>query len=131
MLNLRRKIEQDLSRTIEREYGLPVSLVSPAGEEINTSVHTGEQLYGQILYESVRVNPDTGEEIVLNNPAITLRRSSLSRVPEPNETWLVRIPTAPTEGAPIEDFVFDSTRAPEGGQSIGYITLYLRRATQS
>lgn len=131
MTNLRERVERDLVTSIEKEWGLPVKLVSPDGVIIETSVHTGNALVGQVLYDTVRINPDTGEEMVVGNPVVVLRRSSLSRVPEPGEKWIVKIPTSPSESAALEDFIIDPSRPPEGGRSIGFIRLYLRRAVQS
>lgn len=131
MGSLRQRIESDLARTLEGEFGLPVELVSPDGVTINTSVHTGQQLYGQVLYEYVTISPDTGEDMVVGNPVVTLRRSSLSRIPVADETWLVRIPVKPVEGAEMEEFIFSAGRAAGGSESIGFIVLYLNKAVQS
>jgi hypothetical protein len=128
-VNLRQQAESDLSKTLEGDFGLPVILVDPDGNTItqNLSLTT---LKGQILYSTTRLDPETGEPIIVNNPVVTLRRSSLSRVPAPGERWLVRIPIDPTEGAAIVDFIIDQGRSPEGGRDIGFIRLYLRKASQ-
>jgi hypothetical protein len=130
--NLRQKIESDLAVSLESldQFGLPVILISPAGDIIDESLHGGV-LAGEIRYETGKVNPDTGEEMYVNNPIVTLRRTSLSRVPVHGEKWLVRIPISPVQGAPIEDFIIDATHAMAGGGSAGFIKLYLRRAVQS
>lgn len=128
-VNLRQKAEADLSRTLEGDFSLPVILVDPDGNEITENV-SGTTLKGQILYSTTQTDPETGEPIIVNNPIVTLRRSSLSRVPIPGERWLVRIPIDPTEGADIIDFIIDHGRSPEGGRDIGFIRLYLRKAEQ-
>ena len=127
--NLRQKAEADLSRTLEGDFGLPVILVDPDGNEITENV-SGTTLKGQILYSTSRIDPETGEPVIVNNPVVTLRRSSLSRVPLPGEKWLIRIPIDPTEGAAIMDFIISPDKSPEGGRDIGFIRLYLRKATQ-
>ena len=129
-MNLRERIETDLKTSLEGVWGLPVVLISPDGEVINTSLNGGD-LFGQVLYDTIRVNPETGEPMVVGNPIVTLRRSSLSRVPVSGEKWIVKIPTDPSETATLEDFINDPTRPVEGGRSIGFIKLYLRRARQS
>jgi hypothetical protein len=128
VINLRQKAEEDLSKTLEGDFGLPVILVDPAGTEITENVDE-TTLKGQILYSTTRIDL-TGEPVIVNNPVVSLRRSSLSRVPAPGEKWFVRIPIDPTEGATIEDFIIDPDRSPEGGRDIGFIRLYLRRAVQ-
>jgi hypothetical protein len=127
--NLRQKAEADLSRTLEGDFGLPVILVDPDGNTITENV-AETTLKGQILYSTTRLDPETGEPVIVNNPVVTLRRSSLSRVPIPGERWLVRIPVDPTSGASIGDFIIDPDKSPEGGRDIGFIRLYLRRASQ-
>lgn len=127
-MNIRDRIEADLRVTLEGDWGLPVALISPSGEIISTSLNGGP-LLGQVLYDTIKANPETGEVIIVGNPVVTLRRSSLSRVPVPGEKWVVRIPTSPSTTAPLEDFMIDS-KPSEGGRSIGVIKLYLRRAKQ-
>lgn len=128
-VNLRQKAEADLSKTLEGDFGLPVILIDPDGNEITENV-LGTTLKGQILYSTVRTDPETGEPIIVNNPVVTLRRNSLARVPVPGEKWLVRIPVDPTSGANPIDFIIDLDRSPEGGRDIGFIRLYLRKAEQ-
>lgn len=130
-ISLRERAEADLEKSLEGEWGLPVELITPDGVTINTSENDGEALMGQVLYDSIKTNPDTGEEIVDNNPIVTLRRSSLSRVPAPSEKWVVKIPLTPSLTADLVSFVIDPTRSPEGNRSLGIIRLYLRKAQQS
>ena len=117
-LNLREQAESDLSFTLEGAFGLPVTLIAPDGS-------IQDNLTGQVLYDTIKVNPETGEEMVVNNPVVSLRRSSLDRIPLPGEKWIVKIPVDPSTTATLEDFIIDQTRPPEGGRSIGFIRLYL------
>ncbi len=122
MLNLREQVEKDLSITLEGSYGLPIDLISPDGET--------ETVSGQVLYDWQRLNPDTGDEETVREPVITVRLSSLTRVPLPGETWGIKIPVTPEETAERELYVINSDRAPEGSASIGFIRLYLQKAQQ-
>lgn len=131
MVNLRYQVESDLEFTLEGEWGLPVILIDPDGNEISKKAGTIEDLKGQILYDTIRHDTETGLPKVVNHPVVTLRRSSLARVPKAGEKWLIRIPVNPVPGAAIENFIIDPTRPPEGGASIGFIRLYLRKAIQS
>ena len=99
MVNLRRLAEQDLETTLEGEWGLPVILIDPEGNVISKKTGTLNDLTGQILYDTVKHDLDTGLPVVVNHPVVTVRRSSLSRVPKAGEKWLVRIPVSPVEGA--------------------------------
>ena len=39
MVNLRERAEADLGRTLEGEFGLPVELVTPEGNVVNTDLN--------------------------------------------------------------------------------------------
>lgn len=123
MVNLRELAESDLATTLEGEFALPVELVDPEGIEY--------QVTGQVLYETVKLDPETAEEMVINTPVVTLRRSTLARVPVDGETWTVRIPITPSTTAALEDFIISGTKAMETGGSIGFIRLYLQRIEQT
>jgi hypothetical protein len=124
MVNLREQAEQDLSFTLEGAFALPVELVSP--DPVTT-----QSLSGQVLYDHVALNPDTGGEMVVKKPVVVLRKSSLTRVPQPGEAWIVRIPTTPSTTAPLVDFVITSDNAPELNDSIGFIRLFLEKVVQA
>lgn len=124
MVNLRELAESDLKTTLEGDFALPIELISPGGVR--------QTLSGQVLYDVVRFDPVGGEEIVGHDTVVTLRRSSLVRVPQPGEKWIVRIPTTPSTTAEKKDFSFDPSRSGiEGGESIGFIKLYLHEVEQS
>ena len=122
--NLRVLTESHLSVTLEGAFSLPVILIAPDGVTL-------PEVRGQINYETVIINPDTGEEIAINTPNVSLRRSSLTRIPEAGEKWVVKIPVSPEENAPVESFIISPTQPPQGGRSIGFIRLYLNRIEQS
>jgi len=131
MTNLRELAESDLAQTLEGEFELPVILISPDGAIQDKSANNPENdLAGQVMYETKSFNPDTGEEITVNVPVVTLRRSSLDRIPIPGEKWMVKMPKDPSLEAPLEDFIIDTSNSLRGGRSIGYIKFYLRRAEQ-
>ena len=138
MQNLRERAEQDLGITLEdpKQWGLPVELTGPGGIEIKTSANSPDPqnplpLYGQVLYNTVRVNPETGEEMVTASPVIVLRRSSLSRVPLDGEKWFIKFPKDPSLTASLSNYALTPDRATEGGRSIGFIRLYPVKVVQS
>ena len=65
--------------------------------------------------------------MVVNEPVVTLRQSSLDQIPEAGETWYIKMPIAPLPGAEIKSWVFTPTRAPEHGTDIGFVRLYPQR----
>lgn len=123
MVNLREQCESDLAFSLEGAWSFSIELTSPDGE-VNS-------YKGQILYDVVRTDPVTGDPVILNDPIVVLRKSSLSRVPIAGERWYVRIPVEPSVTAPLNNFIIDSTKPPEGGGSLGFIRLYLTKAIQS
>jgi hypothetical protein len=111
-------------------YGLPVELIAPGGTKQTNSANDPDNLLaGQVLYDTRAEEPETGAEIVVHKPVVTLRRSSLDRVPADGENWTVRIPETPIDGAPMVDFALE--RPSEDGGAIGFIRLYLMRVVQS
>lgn len=123
-MGLRERTERDLARTLEGRWSLPVNLVNPDG------VRT-DGLRGQILYDIVRMNPETGEMVTVSTPVVTLRRSSLARIPIAGERWLVEIPATPEETGALVPYIISADRPPEGGASIGFIRIYLQQVEQS
>lgn len=127
-MSLRELIEDHLELTLEdpNGYGLPVILVDPDGVE-----HGPYE--GQVLYDT-RTSMATGIDIVqavIHDPVVTLRRSSLTRVPLPTEKnrWAVKIPITPSRTADKVTFILG--HASQDGGSIGFIRLYLTSAVQS
>jgi len=134
MTNLREQAESDLVFTLEdyeNGFGLPVQLVAPDGVEYTTSANDATKLLaGRVDYDTKVINPETGEEMIIKDPHVTLRRSSLARVPLKGETgWSVRIPLTPSTSASLVTYRLDD-RAIEDGGSLGTITLRLTKAVQ-
>jgi hypothetical protein len=122
-LSLRVQIEEDLATTLESadDFGLPIVLISPDGEI--------QEVNGQILYDTQKLDPETGLDIIVHKPVVTVRRSSLTRIPLGGERWGVRIPEVPDPNA--EKTLHMLEQAPEDGKSIGFVRLYLTRAVQA
>jgi hypothetical protein len=132
MENLRAQIELDLHESLEGEFKIAVELTSPDGvKQIYSKNNPSELLGGQVLYFSKRADPETGEIIVVNQPVVTLRISSLTTVPKAGESWYIKMPISPEIGAAKERFVFTATRSPEHGTDIGFIRIYPQRIEQS
>lgn len=129
-MGLRAEIEEDLSDFLEGDdYGQAVVLTSPAGVRYSKSANDPTaDLMGQVLYDSISETED-GQQVIDHDPVVTLRRSSLTKIPAANEKWGVEIPTGPKTGAPRETFILE--KASEDGGSIGFIRLYLRKAEQT
>jgi hypothetical protein len=123
LANLRALAERHLAVTLEGQWAIEVDLIGPAGVK-----QLG--LKAQVLYDRTEHNPSTGQPVIVNEPVVVLRYSSLTVVPKTSEKWLISMPVSPDEGAAKEDFVLDPSRAIEGGRSIGFIRLYPKKVRQ-
>ena len=132
MMNLRELAVIDLRVLNNRDWGLPIEMISPDGITYDTDAITGEQLKAaQILYDYRKINPDTGEEITVHEPIVSIAKGSLARVPIPGEKWYIRMPIEPSESAAYEKRVLTPIRQPEGGSSLGFIRLYPGKVIQN
>ena len=137
MTNLRERAERDLGVTLEdpKQWGLPVELTGPDGKVYKTSANSPDPLnplplYGQVLRNTTRESLEGGELIVTASPAVSLRISSLVRVPMADEKWHIRFPTEPSLTAEKQDYVLSEGRAPERNSSLGFMVLYPTKAEQ-
>lgn len=129
-MNLRARVTEDMKRLNLRDWGGVVEFTSPDGIKYTTDNETGETLKAvQILYDYRRLNPETGEWLTVNEPVVVMARTSLARIPEAGERWHLRVQLDPLS-EDLTDFVLSSTRAPEGGRSVGFIRFYPTKAKQ-
>jgi len=115
----------------ERKIFLEESIFDEPSGEIIKILNISMPLNGQVLYDTLEQNPDTGADMIMHKPVVTLRRSSLVRIPEQTErnTWLVSIPKAPSTNAEMQPYIMGYPS--EGGNSLGFIRLYLTKPLQS
>lgn len=130
--SLREVHERFLGTTLEGLWGFPVGLTSPDGE-VQTPWTTADKtgLSGQVLFNRVEVELDTSnleQTTMVSKPVVTLRISSLTRVPQPGERWIVKCPRIPSRSAPLVTHL--AIRGPTGGDSIGFMTMHCDRLVQ-
>ena len=124
MINLRALAEKDLSQTIEAEFAIPVTMISPKGERITKTVN-GKPLAGRVLWTRKEINLEAGEPVTVPFPVVTLRESSLPVVPKTGEKWYIEIPSGPRPGSPMTSYLLDAASVVETGRSLGVISLPL------
>lgn len=122
-MSIRALAEQHLGESIEGGFGIEVILTDKDGKQ--------QTVKGQVLYSRKIQNPTTGEDIIINEPVVILRVSTLDPVPKSGEQWFIQMPVSPVEGAEKENFLMDKSKAVEGGASIGFIRLYPKKADQT
>lgn len=126
-MNLRKLAEQDLSTTLESQsdFGLPVILIGPTGIKYPV-------LNGQVMYEAMSFNAETGQPVIEERPIVTLRLSTIlstcSVIPSGLQKWLVRIPKFPDPASATEDYMLETV---EQSRSIGFVRLFLQRIKQA
>jgi hypothetical protein len=136
MGNMREQMERDLGEMLEdyeNGFALPVILIAPDGTEQAFSANDPDTprtipLTGRVTSAWFDQNPDTGMPMRVDNPIVTLRKSSLDRVPEAGENWAVKIPKEPAVDSEKETFFMEF--APRLGDSFGWIQIPLMKFRQ-
>jgi hypothetical protein len=129
-VNLREQGESDLSFTLEGDFGLPVYFRHD-GVQYGSEADPVE---AQVLWDHSRMNPDSGEPVIVQAPVVTVRLSTmeaLGKVPEPGETWELFIPEKPSRTATkVEYIVTGDNRSIEKNESIGFVRFYPQELEQ-
>ena len=132
MENLRAEIEKDLAFSIENDWGSVVELTTPEGQTQKFSMNDPrKKLKAAIRYFTSKEDPVTGGTIIVNQPVVTFRISSLIRIPDDSEKWFIKMPISPVANAPMESFTFTGDRFATHGTDIGFINVYPHRVEQT
>jgi hypothetical protein len=124
MMNLRALAESDLGTTLEGEFSSTITLISPNGAK--------QTLKARCRWSQPRVNTETGEQVIVPDPVVEIRRSSISiGIPKTGEPWAVIMPDGPRDDAVPMLCLMDKTRAINGGKTLGTIKLPLVKSKQS
>ena len=122
-------IERDLAVTLEGDYGVAVTLVDSDGTVYATNT-LGKPIMGRLVYDHAEVNAANGETVIVHSPCLTLRTSTLPRVPAFNERWMIKVPKSVTDPT-ASLFFLDADRPPVDSASIGFKKYYLVAGVQS
>ena len=123
MLNVRALAEADLAHTIEGEFASVIVLIGPDGAK--------QTVQGRVRLCKARIDTETGEQVVVPDPNVTVRRSSLSPVPATGESWYAQIPSGPRADSDTTTYRIDTSRAPQGGGTLGTLKFPLVRVAQT
>ena len=130
-MNLRQRTIIDMKTQNLKNWSMPITLIDPNGIKYDTDNETGEDLKAiQILYDYQVENPDTGVPMTIKEPVVVIALSSLSRVPQPGERWIINIPLSPSDPYTLSPYMITADRPPEGGESLGFIRIYPEKADQ-
>lgn len=111
-----------LRQSIEGNFANIVRLTGPDGIQ--------RSYEGQVVHDTETFNLDTGEVSVINRTEITLVISSLVLIPKAGEKWFIEYPMDFSTPEVLTKSVLNTDKAPELGQSIGFITLLPQEAVQ-
>jgi len=120
-------MERDLGEMIEGPFAVLVELLPPGGAWIRTSLRGGP-LHG--LWTNAYFDTEGGEQVVVNEPCLCLRRSSLSRIPLHDEKWALRVQDTPGIQA-MAMYVLSTDKVPKSDMSRGIIYLFPQAVSQS
>lgn len=130
MVSARMMVKDDAKFILEGDFASvdangagTITLIDPDGAKY-------EGIKGRIDYDYAKLDSD-GQSVLVHEPVIQVALLSLTRVPKAGENWFVLMPVAPDVGASIETFKLGASRAPEAGETIGFIRLYPQRVIQS
>jgi len=131
MEDLNATVEADLVDTIEGEFGTKVNIIYSSGSIQEYSKNNPEKyLKGMFRYYKLGINPDTGEGLVIDNPSILLRLSSMDEKIEDGDKAVMEITVSSFAGSPVLQFVVEESRATEGSSDFGEIMYYLKQVGQ-
>jgi hypothetical protein len=117
-------------------FGLPVELTPPAAADPGqvgdiTTNEDGDPLMGQVIYDFDIMDPESGDKMTVKETMVTLRKTALRVVPEPGQTWGVRIPLDPSDPETLTQFIINTDQSLMDGQTAGFIILNLKTIDQS
>lgn len=116
-MGLRETIENDLSVTLEADFGWPVFLREPAGEWI--------EIKGQVHPTDAQVDPMTNQMVYLRRTAIALRISTVNEKGIQLNEGVTEVKTTDVNGTAIEGTIAKGTVARDA--AIGFVTFTVDR----
>ena len=130
MTSVRQLLERDLGVTLEgQDYGVPVTIIGPDGLDYSTT-KTGGPVMGRLVYDHAEIN-EQGLTVVIHNPVLTLRTSTLRRVAQAGEHWEFKIPLTISDWTVTKSFFLDADLPPQDGGSMGIRRFYLMLGVQN
>jgi hypothetical protein len=129
MNRLLREIQKVTEEVIEKEVGQKVVLLDDEGREYDKSALNPENdLMGFLVSESLEYDINTGTEVLVDAPVLSLPLRALERIPQDGEKWIIRVQTSPFS----EDLTsFTLSGPPKNAKTIGYINLKLQIVGQN
>jgi len=98
-MNLMSKMRSMTKKLNTKMWGLPIIAEPPTGEIISIDIDTGLLLHC-VQYHGIttRLDPDTGEDIMVQEPTMTIHAESFTTAPKAGEKWFFKVPVVPPVG---------------------------------
>lgn len=129
MLNLRKHLKENFMPLVMATMGqTPVKMRDPQGKLYETINGTTDPLLCEYLSDRQKLDDEGGDIMIVADDRITLSEHQLERVPKAGEEWAFMVAIDPS--APTVFTTFAMGKAPQNGNSIGFIQIFLRSADQ-
>lgn len=112
-------VRGDLSKILRGGWSKTIDLTSPDGVR-----YPG--LKGTFFKETSRLDPETGEKIVVNCPYVIIELVLLEEQPKAGENWFIKV----TDSRGTQQFVMSPTNPPDLNTSIGFMVIHLQDVEQ-
>lgn len=99
-MTLYRMLNEKTRSVNQNRWGVEYSAMGPDGVWQTVDAESGNPLKTiQVVYNSVEYKPETGEEVVVRDPNITISTRDLDPFPKEGENWVFRLPESMNPGA--------------------------------
>ena len=129
MVSIPALAEADLGDVIEGEFGTSVTLITPEGDRIDSTVN-GKPLKGFVRHSYAEASDQRGaasDRVIVNSPIVKLRAASLSKIPVTGTKWMIGIPADLNEETEIEWYALNPDKPVEHNRDRGTIKLFLMK----
>lgn len=131
MSNLLQFLSTASKQVNESLFGVHFRAVGPDGIWKNIDAESGEPLKTmQIIYNSVDEDVQTGAEVIVRTPNVTISNRCLNPFPSPGEHWVFEVPENPMPGASMKQYAMSRDREYRE-DVLGVTTIYLIEMAQS
>jgi len=126
MIDANALVESDLGDTIEGEFGILITLISPTGISFKEK-KGGGSLKGFVRHSYKDTRPQRGanDQVIINSPVVKFRLSSLPVIPETGAEWTIGISDKTISGAEIDWYLLDPNKPVEVNRDKGTVKLFL------
>lgn len=129
MNNLQRVLRGKTRVINSKRWGFAFVALGPLGEQ-STDHTTGTELKSlQNISNTIKVDPESGEDIIVRNPQLTFSIDSMNPIPKAGEDWMFKIPTGSDSDEPSVWYKMSKDHVYQNDE-LGVITVHLIKIVQ-